>query len=783
MIRRLWSEQVRVTFWAWIATLGAAAMLAPLTTSKRYLLLGGFGAALVSITGALLRARRAHLVVVALLELVVAFEWIILVFARSETVFGFIPGPDAVGELRDRWASYGDVANQYAAPLPEHPDVTMAMAIVLVGLGIVVDVVAVSWRRASLLGLLFLAVYMTPVSILGGEISIIAFLFGALGYIFLLAADERERLTHWGRQISTAGSLWDRPNEVDEGGLRRNGTRIGLSAIALAAVLPVLIPTLSPHYFGQSGSGGPSGSGGDGVSVDESPALDLRRNLFDPSDQPLMQVTTSDGVPEYFGLAAMDEFDGDSWTVGERSEDNSTSTEQAVPVPIGIEVSTTTLPVSYQVAIDESFDTSWLPLRYYPTDIEIDPPWRVDEDHLDAYTDSDESAAGLSYNFTADLPLPTERQLRQASEPSAEYGEYVELPADLPEVFRTEAERVTDGARTTFDKARALEAYFHDSGEFDYSLNASEVGGTGLDDLEDFLTESKVGYCEQFATSMAIMLRSLNIPTRVVVGFLQPEQVDEDTWEFLGTDMHAWPEVYFPGAGWTRFEPTPNTLDSAGSEPVAFPTANATEPTTPTTGSTTLSTRDPLDRGGQESEAAGTDRNNGSGGSSTLLWIVPLSLIGLGFIVSLPRMVRSFVRRRRWARARDADGVAEAAWAELRDRVIDLRMDWHTGATPRAIGRTLRERLPDDRDASGTIVSALNRLVLAIEQGRYARTIRNPEGLRSAVETVADALASRQTARRRFLARWLPRSLVRTSKRRTKMGSERIGELLISVED
>jgi transglutaminase-like putative cysteine protease len=561
MIRRLWSEQVRVTFWAWIATLGAAAMLAPLTTSKRYLLLGGFGAALVSITGALLRARRAHLVVVALLELVVAFEWIILVFARSETVFGFIPGPDAVGELRDRWASYGDVANQYAAPLPEHPDVTMAMAIVLVGLGIVVDVVAVSWRRASLLGLLFLAVYMTPVSILGGEISIIAFLFGALGYIFLLAADERERLTHWGRQISTAGSLWDRPNEVDEGGLRRNGTRIGLSAIALAAVLPVLIPTLSPHYFGQSGSGGPSGSGGDGVSVDESPALDLRRNLFDPSDQPLMQVTTTDGIPEYFGLAAMDEFDGDSWTVGERSEERSTSTEQAVPVPIGIEVSTTTLPVSYQVAIDESFDTSWLPLRYYPTDIEIDPPWRVDEDHLDAYTDSDESAAGLSYNFTADLPLPTERQLRQASEPSAEYGEYVELPADLPEVFRTEAERVTDGARTTFDKARALEAYFHDSGEFDYSLNASEVGGTGLDDLEDFLTESKVGYCEQFATSMAIMLRSLNIPTRVVVGFLQPEQVDEDTWEFLGTDMHAWPEVYFPGAGWTRFEPTPNTLD------------------------------------------------------------------------------------------------------------------------------------------------------------------------------------------------------------------------------
>ena len=785
MIRRVWSEQVRVTFWAWIATLGAAAMLAPLTTSKRYLVVGAVGAALVSITGALLRARRAHLVVVLLLELIVAFEWTILVFARSEAVFGFLPGPDAVGELRDRWVSYGDVANQFAAPLPEHADVTMAMAIVLVGLAVVVDVVAVSWRRASLLGLLFLAVYMTPVSILGGEISVVAFLFGALGYIFLLAADERERLTHWGRQISTSGSLWERPNEVDEGGLRRNGTRIGLGAVAMAAVLPVLIPTMSPHYFGQSGSGGPNGSGDDGVHIEEDPSLDLRRNLFDPTGQVLMRITeTSDPRPEYIAIAALDEFTGEHWMVGERDEEDAVPANEALPAPPDINVSVVTAAYSYQVEIDDSFDTSWLPLRYFPTNIEIDQRWFVDSNQLDAYAESDESAAGRTYTFNAELTQPTERQMRRAPESPPEFAEFLELPTDLPDAFEEEAERITDGERTNFDRARAIESYFHDSGEFDYSLDPNEVGDSNIDNLEDFLTESKVGYCEQFAASMAIMTRSLGIPSRVVVGFLEPELADDGTWEFVGTDMHAWPELYFPGVGWTRFEPTPNTEESDGSEPQIFPATNPTTNPTPTTESEgTLSTRDPLDPNSQASQQEELGGGGGSDGPATLLWVGPLILVGLGIIVSLPRVIRSIVARRRWMRARDPVGLAEAAWAELRDRVVDLGMDWHAGATPRAIGRSLRERLPDERGSDGTIVAALNRLVLAIEQGRYAPTIRHPEGLRDAVESVTGALASRQTARHRFLARWLPKSLVRTPSRRARPGSERLGELLISVED
>lgn len=776
MIRRIWSEQVRVTFWAWVATMCAAAMLAPLTSSKRYLLIGAVGAAAVSITGAVLRSRRAHVLVVLLAELVVALEWLVLTFARPEAFLGFLPGPDAISELRHRWSEYADFANQYAAPLPQNPNVTMAMATVVVGLAVVVDVVAASWRRASLLGLVFLAVYMTPVSILGGEISILAFLVGAAGYVFLLAADERERLTHWGRQISTAGSLWDRPTEVDEGGLRRNGTRVGLGAIALAAVVPVLIPTLAPHYFGTSGSGG----GGGGSSFDSrSPMLDLRRDLLQQNDSVLMKVTTTDPAPDYFQLAVLDDFDGQTWRTSTRPEDDSVPASDPIPAPQDIDTGTPTKTYDYHVTLEDNFDTRWLPLKYVPTSIQVDQPWRVSRTNYDALAASDDSSSGLSYSFTSDLIQPTTTQMQDAPDSGTTYSHFLYIPPNLPSVFRRVAERVTAGETTRFGRARALESWFR-NGQFTYSLDVRAVpNNNNIDDLKNFLTHSKVGYCEQFATSMAIMARTLGIPSRVVVGFLQPEVVSGDTYEFKGTDLHAWPELHFEGAGWVRFEPTPDTSQSQGSQPLIFSAGAPSAPTQSGANPNDIPTPSAQEKGASRRNlGTGNPQDAANTSSTTMWWVWPSILLGLIVLLSVPWLTRTWIRRRRWSRALGPAAAAEAAWAELRDHVIDLRMDWDSGATPRAIGRSLRERLPEDRQ----VIPALNHLVLAIEQSRYARTMRPPEGLREAEGVVADALSSRQTAGRRFLARWLPASLLRSRRRRT-MPSERLdGELLVSVE-
>src|SRR5699024_12010235 len=82
-------------------------------------------------------------------------------------------------------------------------------------------------------------------------------------------------------------------------------------------------------------------------------------------------------------------------------------------------------------------------------------------------------------------------------------------------------------------------------------------------DLDQFLFDSKVGYCDNYSTSMVIMLRSLDIPARWAKGFTSGEVIqngettdDYDIYEVTNANTHSWAEVYVPGAGWGPFEPT-----------------------------------------------------------------------------------------------------------------------------------------------------------------------------------------------------------------------------------
>ncbi len=105
-----------------------------------------------------------------------------------------------------------------------------------------------------------------------------------------------------------------------------------------------------------------------------------------------------------------------------------------------------------------------------------------------------------------------------------------------------------------------LQNWFRETGGFRYSLKTQAVG-SGNPALLHFLFKGpggRVGYCEQFATAYAVMARTLQIPARVAVGFLQPHQGRKPgEWVYKAHDLHAWPELYFQGSGWVRFEPTP----------------------------------------------------------------------------------------------------------------------------------------------------------------------------------------------------------------------------------
>ncbi|NHC41707.1 transglutaminase [Bacillus sp. MM2020_1] len=146
---------------------------------------------------------------------------------------------------------------------------------------------------------------------------------------------------------------------------------------------------------------------------------------------------------------------------------------------------------------------------------------------------------------------------------NAEFFEkYTRLPEELPPRVKELAEQITASKTNWFDKAKAVESYFGKS-EYTYDQKNVAVPDTNEDYVDQFLFETKRGYCDNFSSSMAVMLRTLGIPTRWVKGFTggdflqySDEVSGVQVYEVTNNNAHSWVEVFFPNQGWVPFEPT-----------------------------------------------------------------------------------------------------------------------------------------------------------------------------------------------------------------------------------
>jgi transglutaminase-like putative cysteine protease len=158
------------------------------------------------------------------------------------------------------------------------------------------------------------------------------------------------------------------------------------------------------------------------------------------------------------------------------------------------------------------------------------------------------------YDAESQLPFIDSDDLRLAvnTAPSG-MDQYLKLPP-LDVRISNLAEEVTAPASSNYDKATAVEQYL--STHFRYTLELPR--SLPRDPLANFLFERKKGHCEYFASSMAVMLRSLRIPSRIVTGFRGGE-FNDLTGQYVvrASDAHSWVEAYFPGSGWISFDPTP----------------------------------------------------------------------------------------------------------------------------------------------------------------------------------------------------------------------------------
>jgi protein-glutamine gamma-glutamyltransferase len=158
------------------------------------------------------------------------------------------------------------------------------------------------------------------------------------------------------------------------------------------------------------------------------------------------------------------------------------------------------------------------------------------------------------YEADSDISRPSPEALREAGDLLPRYTfEYLQLPELDPRIPEL-AKQISAPASNNYDKAVAIERYLKTHYGYTLQLLRFPVA----DPLGNFLFERKQGHCEYFASSMAVMLRTLRIPSRVVNGFRSSEFNDvTGKYVIRARDAHAWVEAYFPGYGWITFDPTP----------------------------------------------------------------------------------------------------------------------------------------------------------------------------------------------------------------------------------
>ena len=162
------------------------------------------------------------------------------------------------------------------------------------------------------------------------------------------------------------------------------------------------------------------------------------------------------------------------------------------------------------------------------------------------------------YSMISYVSVATDDDLREAS---TEYGSfvtdhYLQLPPAFPEEVRALAERVTQGQDNPLDKALAIESYLRGP-DFTYSQDI-DAPPAGSDGVEWFLLETKTGYSDYYASSMAVMLRSVGVPARMAAGYAPGVLNEAGQRVIRDSDSHGWVQAYFPDYGWIDFEPTPN---------------------------------------------------------------------------------------------------------------------------------------------------------------------------------------------------------------------------------
>lgn len=195
-------------------------------------------------------------------------------------------------------------------------------------------------------------------------------------------------------------------------------------------------------------------------------------------------------------------------------------------------------------------------------DLDRDKIYTFDKEHQSSSLDRYTVAYQIPRYKVADLQSADAKANMDPRMSNDFYRRFTQLPVQLPPRVRALAEQIAGEKTNWFDKAKAIEAYLNGP-DFTYDQKNVAVPGEQEDYVDQFLFDTKRGYCDNFSTSMVVLTRSLGIPARWVKGFNGGEFLQyskkgsgRQIYEITNNNAHSWVEVYLPFQGWVPFEPT-----------------------------------------------------------------------------------------------------------------------------------------------------------------------------------------------------------------------------------
>jgi transglutaminase-like putative cysteine protease len=710
-------------------------------------------AALASVAIAALFERRGLLLatIASLVGLAFAITWIVL----PQTAWYGLPSIQTLRAVGRSLEFVGQQARVRVAPTPALPPLMLAAVTA-------VWTAAFSSHALAIRAGSPLLAILPPIALVGFADTVledgarpfyaIVLLAAALAVVF---ADGVRRVRQW-------GPVWSGSRTRRLGTTVRGSRPVAFAVIAAAVLVPGLLPGFRSDPLVDFSTAGDEGAGLD-------PFISIHAQLTDDAPvRDLFEVETSD--PQYWRTSTLDEFDGEDWRSSDPngSERGQTlSVPTALPSPPGFSFPPGTPPAerfTFRVLTDDFDDTGAIPMALTPVEFNALDLGEVTWDAYagQAFVDGGLDQ-GLEYGVSSRVVVPTAEQLDQVqnlTEP--QYGRLTDLPANLDPRIEEIANDWTADAVSDYDKVLAIQQHFHSHG-FRYSTDVDVADDA--DALLSFLTQTKAGFCQQYATAMAVLVRELGIPARIAVGYQAGTIQDDGTYLVQSKDAHAWVEVFFEGYGWLPFEPTPGHGTHPNADPGTY--LNPVESFANADGSTT-NPDDPNNvggGGGAECVAAAnlspgerqllcqvergprrgpgqfvplpsvgaTGTSDGSGYSVPYRLIFLVLLLAFGVLLIVVPIAKSAWRRRLLRRSREPRDHVLAAYRVFDGEAADLGLG-------RRDGETIDEHRARLAAAIAFTDGHLGRMTTQAIRAAYAEDAPTPEEARSAVEDAHGAI-------------------------------------------